>query len=152
MPPAHIGHHNVDIIDLAWGPELASGHMIDRCCPERHARLGNPLQINPKQVDAGRVGLGAAGKRPRIRKQLNGCWLELPLSPGRSSISIPTEPSTAGPTTGGRAEVVPSPWLSSGAYLVGAGHSDGHGCRRHNNGHSLRQVAPCNWSPFYDPS
>ena len=54
---AHIGHSNVDIIDLAWGPERGSGHLVDRGCPERHARGGTPLQINPKQVDAGRVGL-----------------------------------------------------------------------------------------------
>ena len=140
---AHIGHNNVDIIDLTWGPERASGHLIDRGCPERHAWSGTPLQINPKQVDAGRVGLGAAGKRPRIKNKLErvlaarihhvACdgqgrrrldasedivildagpcvgklldvrQLELPLSPGRSSISIPTEPSTAGLTTGGAA-------------------------------------------------
>ena len=54
---AHIGHSNVGIIDLAWGPERGSGHLVDRGCPGRHARGGTPLQINPKQVDAGRVGL-----------------------------------------------------------------------------------------------
>ena len=67
---AHIGHSNVDVIGLTRGPERASGHMIDRVCPERHAWSGTPLHINPTQVDAGRVGLGSAGKHPRIINQL----------------------------------------------------------------------------------
>ena len=45
---AHIGHNNVDIIDLAWGAERGSGHLVDRGCPERHARGGTPLQIHSK--------------------------------------------------------------------------------------------------------
>jgi hypothetical protein len=64
---AHIGHSNVHVIDLTWGPERASGHLIDRGCPERHARNGTPLQIKPKHVDADSVGLGAAGKKPAYK-------------------------------------------------------------------------------------
>ena len=61
----------MDLIDHSRGFEHGFGHLLYRGHPQGHSWCGAPLQVDPKQVHAGRVG-ATGGKRLFARVHVEG--------------------------------------------------------------------------------